>query len=86
MNRVSSDVTFANWKKDDLKNQYQEIIDEYAKTEEKINPTTLCNKVEGAMYSWIGFSRYIWLDERTIDGIYYPKVGVKKGKKNEVIV
>ena len=86
MNRVSSDVTFANWKKDDLKNQYQEIIDEYAKIEEKINPTTLCNKVEGAMYSWIGFSRYIWLDERTIDGIYYPKVGVKKGNKNEVIV
>lgn len=71
---------------DDLKNQYEEIIEEYTKVEEKINPTTYCDDVEGAMYTWIGFARYVWLEEKTINGIYYPKVGVKKGTRNEVIV
>ena len=73
MNRVSSDVTFANWKKDDLKNQYQEIIDEYAKTEEKIK---LLDEVVLYFRELIdncfgeGSSQILFGDEKSIDMFY----------------
>ena len=83
---VSSDVTFANWSNQELMKQYANIIEEYVKTEEKVNPTTLCSMVEGAMHSWIGFSKYIWLKEREVDGKFYPKIAVKRGKNNDLIL
>lgn len=82
----SSDVVFENWKNDDLRNQYQKIIDKYSETSEKLNPTTFCEDVEGAMYTWIGFTKYIWLEEQTIDGKFYPKIAVKRGKNNKLVV
>lgn len=86
MRRVHSDDVFKNQSREELKQQYHSIINDFEKTEERVNPTTLCSQVEGAMYSWIGFKKYIWLEEKSVNGKFYPKVAVIKGRKNELVV
>ena len=51
-----------------------------------MNPTTVCSEVEDAMHSWIGFKKYIWLEEKIINGKLYPKIAVKREKRNELVV
>lgn len=86
MCRISSKVTFENWGRDSLRRQYDDIISKYIEKAPKVNPTTLCKDMDGAMFSWIGFKKYVWLEEQTVDGNLYPKVAVLKGSKNELII
>ena len=77
---MSSDVVLENLGNATLRKQFNAIRMEYYTYVEGVNPTTLCQDVEEAMYSWIGFRKYVWMSEETVDGKVYPKVAVLRGK------
>lgn len=84
MSRMDSNELFAKMSDANLRAQYEAIREEHIKKTEGINPTTSCNIVEQSMYSWIGFERYVWMPEQTVDGVLYPKIAVKRGASVEL--
>ena len=80
---VDSDTILNNQKKPELIDEYRTIRLSYEHKNSHFNPTVLCSDMEGVMYSWIGFQKYVWMKEETIDGMVYPKIAVKKGKNED---
>ena len=83
---MDSDVLFKRLSDPALRSQYEAIRDEHIRSVEGLNPTTSCDLVEGAMYSWIGFEKYEWMPEQVVNGVVYPKIAVKRGKTVSLIV
>ena len=83
---VDSDTILNNQKKPELIDEYRTIRLSYEHKNSHFNPTVLCSDMEGVMYSWIGFQKYVWMKEETIDGMVYPKIAVKKGKNMKVVL
>lgn len=86
LSRMDSDVLFKRLSDPALRSQYEAIRDEHIRSVEGLNPTTSCDLVEGAMYSWIGFEKYEWMPEQVVNGVVYPKIAVKRGKNVSLIV
>lgn len=86
LSRMDSDVLFKRLSDPALRSQYEAIRDEHIRSVEGLNPTTSCDLVEGAMYSWIGFEKYEWMPEQVVNGVVYPKIAVKRGKNVFLIV
>lgn len=84
MRRMDSDQLFARLSDERLRAQYETIRNEHRNKTKGINPTTSCDLVEPAMYSWIGFEKYVWMPEQTVDGILYPKIAVKRSSSMEL--
>ena len=84
MRRMDSNELFARLSYPTLRAQYEAIREEHRKKTEGINPTTSCGAVEGSMYTWIGFEKYVWMPEQTVDGVLYPKIAVKRGTSTEL--
>ena len=83
---VDSDTILNNQKKPELMSEYRRIRLSLKHKNSHFNPTVLCSKVEGVMNTWIGFEKYVWMKEETIQGMVYPKVAVKEGKKVKVVL
>lgn len=82
--RMDSNELFAKLSDANLRAQYEAIREEHIKKTEGINPITSCSAVEPSMYSWIGFEKYVWMLEQTVDGVLYPKIAVKRGASVEL--
>lgn len=81
MRSVHSNVVLENQKNETLLHQYDVICMEYYSHVEGINPTTQCSDIEESMYSWIGFKKYVWMEEEVVNGTVFPKIAVLRGKK-----
>lgn len=81
MRSVHSNVVLENQKNETLRHQYDVICMEYYSHVEGINPTTQCSDIEESMYSWIGFKKYVWMEEEVVNGTVFPKIAVLRGKK-----
>ena len=68
------------------KKLYEEIIASYPILKTNFNPSAKCSQLDGAMYSWIGFQRYVWMPEEVKKDKLYPKVAVKKSENIKIVV
>ena len=83
---VDSDTILINQKKPEVVDEYRRIRLSYEHKNSYFNPTVLCSDMSGVMYTWIGFQKYVWMKEETIQGMVYPKIAVKEGKNMKVVL
>lgn len=83
---MDSNTILDNQRKPELIDEYRRIRLSNAHVNSHFNPTILCSEMEGAMYTWIGFQKYVWMKEETIGGMLYPKVAVREGKNVKVVL
>ena len=81
MDRIHSTIVLENQRNETLRHQYREFCSEYYMHVEGINPTTRCSDIEEAMYSWIGFKKYMWMEEEVVNGTVFPKIAVLQQRK-----
>ena len=78
--RVDSTVILENQKRGDLQKQFSEIRDAYEKTLPNDHPIVNCEEIEPAMYGWVSFRKYTWMEEERKDNVLYPKIAVDSAK------
>lgn len=76
----SRDV-IANMEKEELKEQYKKIKEQFLSTLSNRHPIVECKEIEPAMRGWVSFQPYTWMKEEEKDGKLYPKVAVKSNKQ-----
>ena len=77
---VDSTVVLENQKRGDLQKQFSEIRDAYEKTLPNDHPIVNCEEIEPAMYGWVSFRKYTWMEEERKDNVLYPKIAVDSAK------
>ena len=82
---VDSDVVVRNQAVKEVREQYEELRASNP-WKNSLNPTILCSQMEPAMFSWIHFRRYKWMEEETLNGVVYPKIAVKEVNNMKLIV
>lgn len=82
---VDSDVVVRNQAVKEVREQYEELRASNP-WKNSLNPTILCSQMEPAMFSWIHFRRYKWMEEEMLNGVVYPKIAVKEVNNMKLIV